>query len=419
MACSVRSHLYMQQSQVDAAVEWGHRAIALADRLGDVETRIHALNNVATALLFVDRPGGREMMEESLALALEHGFHEHAARAYMNFAEYAVVFKEFELAERILAEGIAFQIRHDLDSWTHYQVGWQARLRLEQGRFRDAESIAAGVVGLEQLAPTIRLPALIVLGRVRARLGEPDAPALLQQALRHALETEDLHLIAPVRFALAEAAWLAGDPAAAREPLRAVAAMDLDSFDPWALGELAVWWRRCGMAGPPPAVAVARAPAPRAAELAGDALAAAAEWTRLGLPYEAALALLQVVGDEAGPALARAVSMLEEIEARAAVLLARRIALRLGVADQLPKVRRGPYAVARRHPLGLTRRELQVLRLIAEGMGNRDIAHRLVRSQRTVEHHVSAVLGKLNASSRMDVVLRLHSEPWLLSAGEN
>jgi DNA-binding NarL/FixJ family response regulator len=52
-------------------------------------------------------------------------------------------------------------------------------------------------------------------------------------------------------------------------------------------------------------------------------------------------------------------------------------------------------------------------------MGNQDIARRLVRSPRTVEHHVSAVLGKLNASSRMDVVLRLHSEPWLLSAGEN
>ena len=86
----------------------GERAIALADELGEVETRVHALNNVGTALLFADRPGGRERMEESLALALEHGFHEQAARAYTNFAEYAVVFKDFELAERLLAEGIAF-----------------------------------------------------------------------------------------------------------------------------------------------------------------------------------------------------------------------------------------------------------------------------------------------------------------------
>ena len=418
MACSVRSQLHMQQSHVDEAVDWGRRAIALADRLGDVETRVHALNNVATALLFVDRPGGLEMMEESLALALEHGFHEHAARAYMNLAEYAVVFKDFALAERVLAEGIAFQTRHDLDSWTHYQVGWQARLRLEQGRFREAESIAGGVVGLDLLAPTIRLPALIVLGRVRMRLGEADAPALLQQALRHALETGDLHLIAPVRFALAEAAWLADEVDAAHEQLTAVAAMDLDSFDPWALGELAVWWRRCEMTAPLPP-ATKRAPAPRAAELAGHPAAAAAEWTRLGLPYEAALALTQLRGGEAGPALARAVAMLEEIEARPAALLARRTAQRLGVADQLPRARRGPYAAARRHPLGLTQRELQVLRLLAQGMGNQDIARRLVRSPRTVEHHVSAVLGKLNASSRMDVVLRLHSEHWLLSAGEN
>jgi DNA-binding NarL/FixJ family response regulator len=111
--------------------------------------------------------------------------------------------------------------------------------------------------------------------------------------------------------------------------------------------------------------------------------------------------------------------LLEEIEARPAAQLARRTAQRLGVADQLPRARRGPYAAARRHPLGLTQRELQVLRLLAQGMGNQDIARRLVRSPRTVEHHVSAVLGKLNASSRMDVVLRLHSEPWLLSAGEN
>ncbi|MGO4727499.1 MULTISPECIES: ATP-binding protein [unclassified Inquilinus] len=418
MAYSVRSQLHLQRSQVDAAVDWGRRAIALADRLGDVETRVHALNNVATALLFVGRPGGREPMEESLALALEHGFHEHAARAYMNFAEYAVAFKDFALAERVLADGIAFEIRHDLDSWTHYQIGWQARLRLEQGRFREAESIAQGVVGFGQLAPVIRLPALIVLGRVRMRLGEPDAPALMRQALRDALETEDLHLIAPARLALVEAAWLADDPGACHEQLAALAAMDLDGFDPWTLGEFAVWWRRGGMAGPLP-MATARIPAPRMAELSGDPLAAAAEWTRLGLPYEAALALAQAQGAEAGPALARAVSMFEALEARPAALLARRTAQRLGVSAQLPKPRRGPYATARRHPLGLTRRELQVLALIVQGMGNRDIARRLVRSPRTVEHHVSAVLGKLNASSRMDVVLRLHSEPWLLGAGEN
>ncbi len=182
MAYSARSQLHMLNDRVDEAVDWGLRAIALAEKMGEVETRVHALNNVGTALLLAGRPGGRERIEESLALALEHGFHEQAARAYTNFAEYAVVFKDFALAERILAEGIAFDTRHDLDAWTHYLVGRQAQLRIEQGRLREAETIARGVMRLERLTLVMRLPALTVLGRVRVRLGEPDGPALLEQA---------------------------------------------------------------------------------------------------------------------------------------------------------------------------------------------------------------------------------------------
>ena len=48
----------------------------------------------------------------------------------------------------------------------------------------------------------------------------------------------------------------------------------------------------------------------------------------------------------------------------------------------------------------LTRREREVLGLVAEGMRNRDIAERLVLSVRTVDHHVSAIMRKLRARSR-------------------
>ena len=417
MAYSARSQMHMLHDRTDDAIDWGLRAIALAEKLGEVETRVHALNNVGTALLFADRPGGREKMEQSLSLALAHGFHEQAARAYTNYAEYAVVFKDFALAERILAEGIAFDTRHDLDSWTHYLVGRQAQLRMEQGRLREAETIARGVMSLERLTLVMHLPALTVLGRVRVRLGEADGPALLEQALKEGLATGEPQRIIPVRFGLAEAAWLAEDPGACRTQLEELAAMNLENFDPWELGEFSTWWRRSGMARPFP-ISTARVPAPRSTELGGDPLTAATEWSRLGLPYEAGLALMQVDGDGAGAAFVRAVAMFEPIEATPAAQLARRRAQRLGVARALPKVRRGPYATARRHPLGLTQRELQVLGLIAQGMGNREIARRLVRSQRTIEHHVSAVLGKLNATNRMDVLLRLRSEPWLLSPAD-
>jgi DNA-binding NarL/FixJ family response regulator len=54
----------------------------------------------------------------------------------------------------------------------------------------------------------------------------------------------------------------------------------------------------------------------------------------------------------------------------------------------------------------LTARELQVLRLLAEGLGNRDIAERLGLSEHTVKFHLSAIFGKLGASTRTDTVRR-------------
>jgi DNA-binding NarL/FixJ family response regulator len=47
---------------------------------------------------------------------------------------------------------------------------------------------------------------------------------------------------------------------------------------------------------------------------------------------------------------------------------------------------------------------VEILRLLADGLSNADIADRLTLSQRTVEHHISAVLGKLDATSRGQAV---------------
>ncbi len=415
MAYSLRSQLHMLHDRMDEAIDWGRRAIALAGELGEDDTRAHALNNVGTALLFSGRTKGRELLEESLSLSLAKGFHEHAARAYTNLSEYGVVFKDFALAERMTAEGIAFDTRHDLDSWTHYLVGRQAQLRMEQGRLREAETIARGVLALDRLTLVMRLPALTVLAKVRMRLGETDGPDLLRQALDQAIATGEAQNIAPLRFALVESAWLADDARQARQRLNELEAMDVGNFDPWELGELATWRRRIGVPGRLPAVDL---PSPRAAELSGDIGAAADEWERLGLPYEAGLALIQTTGEDAGPALARAVTLLDGIGARPAARRARDAAHRLGAADLLPRQRRGPYSAARAHPMGLTRRECEVLDLISQGVGNREIATRLFRSPRTVEHHVSAVLSKLNATNRMEAMLRVRSQPWLVVAGE-
>jgi DNA-binding CsgD family transcriptional regulator len=60
----------------------------------------------------------------------------------------------------------------------------------------------------------------------------------------------------------------------------------------------------------------------------------------------------------------------------------------------------GPRTATRADPLGLTRREREVLDLICAGHTNAEIAAKLFISPKTVDHHVSAVLAKLDAPTR-------------------
>ncbi len=412
MAYSLRSQLHMLNNRMEEAIVWGQRSLDLADTFNNVEVKIHALNNIGTAKVFHDNPEGVELLEKSLELALAAGHHEHAARVYTNLAEYGVDFKKFDLAERIVGEGIAFDTHHDLDSWTHYLVGRLAQLRMEQGRLRDAETIAQGVLNLEQLTLLMRLPALTVLARVHTRLGMPDAYELASQALQNAMATDEVQYMIPARFTLIESAWLNDTPDKAIEHLESLVRRDRSELHRWNTAELVVWSHRFDF--PLDASYATHLPGPHRAELTGDCVAAAEAWDAVQSPYASAVALLQSKGDESVEAIGKAIKMLEKMDAAAAVAKARRIADLLGITGQMPQARRGPYKSARNHPLGLTKREQDILKLIAGGASNRDISASLKRSPRTIEHHVSSVLGKLNVANRMEAMLRVQREPWLL-----
>jgi DNA-binding NarL/FixJ family response regulator len=120
---------------------------------------------------------------------------------------------------------------------------------------------------------------------------------------------------------------------------------------------------------------------------------AAKLWRGRGCPYEAALALAAAEDESA---LREALDELQRLGAEsAAAIVARR--LRERGARGLP---RGPRQTTKENPAGLTAREVEVLELVAEGLRNADIAERLFLSEKTVGHHVSSILRKLDVRAR-------------------
>jgi DNA-binding NarL/FixJ family response regulator len=252
-----------------------------------------------------------------------------------------------------------------------------ADLRVRQGRYEEAERLMEGV----EWHPTARrAAAAIALAR-----GEL---VLAQDLVRLCLEGGDPADIAcvPVLELLVEIQLAGGDVPAATQTLERLAALAAGCSDErvGALAELAAGRVRA-------AERDERAPAhlKRALErLAG-----------LDLPLEAARAQLALAAALAADAPAAAAA-----EARMALTALERLGAARDVDAASGLLRRLGVA-GRAFPRGsgeLTKRETEVLALVAEGLSNAQIAERLVISRRTAEHHVASILSKLGLRSRAE-----------------
>jgi DNA-binding CsgD family transcriptional regulator len=120
-------------------------------------------------------------------------------------------------------------------------------------------------------------------------------------------------------------------------------------------------------------------------------------WGDIGSPYEASRARVLV---------ARALRELGDEDSAAAELeVARHGFAAVGAA---PGVQQVDKLLGRARPGGLTEREIEVLRLVAAGRSNPDIAHALVLSPKTVERHLSNIFTKLDVPSRTAAAAYAH-----------
>jgi DNA-binding CsgD family transcriptional regulator/tetratricopeptide (TPR) repeat protein len=389
MAYSNQAQLDMLAYRIEPAMRRAGRAIELARRLDDQETLAHALTNIGSARLLAGDPGGRAELERGFEVAVAAGLEDHAARALINLATIAAEVRDYRHARPELDRALAFVRAHELAGYVQHVLGYRARVRLDQGDWAGAEQDAWAALDEPVKGGGRVVDALVPLGLLQARRGDPDAAATLQEATERAFATSELQWIAPVAAARAEHAWLSGDDGRVVEEAAGTFELAVQAAHPWFAGELACWLRLAGAPVEAPAVAAE----PQRLLVAGDWHAAADAWRRLGWPYERALAL--ACGDQ-DEALLEALRLLDGLGARQAALRLRRQLRRRGNL----RVPRGPTRATAANPAGLTGRQVEVLGLLAEGLTDAEIARRLSLSTKTVGHHVSALLAKLGVGSR-------------------
>jgi len=206
------------------------------------------------------------------------------------------------------------------------------------------------------------------------------------------VQTNEISRLSPIASARAEMAWLSGDIEQVVAESQSILQMAKDEKDPWLHGEFAFWLWRAGVTHS----TEQEIAEPYALQLAGNWRAAADRWKEIGCPYEEAVALSD--GDEA--AQLEALTMFEKLGAEPAAERLRHKLRTTGVRG----IPRGPRQSTVENPAGLTARQMEVLSLMSEGCINAQIAERLFISSKTVDHHVSAILAKLDARTRAEAV---------------
>lgn len=370
----------------------GERAIALSERVGTAETYIDALVTVGEARL---ARGFTEVGEQQVALALrlakDAGLPGVAARAYISLGYGFAESGQLAVAHQHFVCGIRYCQERDLDLPLHHLTSLLARCHLSQGNWDDAAGLANAVLSAREVAPGTRFEALLVAGQLAARRGCPGAWDWLDEARQLATWSGCIYFLAPLHAARAEAAFLAGDVLTALAEAQTPYDLAVERGHIRFASELAYWRWKCGdLPAPPQPISPALA-----RQIAGDWAGAATSWDALGCPYEAARARSEGE-DEA--ALRSALTTFEHLGALPDAASARRRLRDLGAR----KVPRGPRPSTRANPAGITAREVDVLTLLAAGHGNSEIAGRLFLSPRTVENHITSILAKLGATSRVE-----------------
>lgn len=380
----------------DEAVDVLARAHQLASQSGRVDLVELCLNYQALAQ--PDRTEDERIatLRTSLRLALDHSHFEHAARAYTNLTELLYRNSRFDELDRCLAEALPFTTERGFGSHAYNLEVHRSLLRMRRGDWTSALRELTAIVDRPENPGMLHVYSVPTRARLLARCGAAVPAESFLAAWQSAVEQGSLLAVSFAGAALAEYAWLTRRTDLAEFAFSGWLAHARRPGAGPAWGEVLRYCMRAGV--DTSAVVLDDVPDIWAAGLRGDWETAAITWELVGDPYERALEL----ADSGVPEKSReGLAILDSLGAEAASAAVRALLKDRGIVA----VPRGPQSWTRAHPAGLTARQADVLDLVAEGLTNAEIAERLFLSVRTVDHHVSSILGKLGVATRRDAGL--------------
>lgn len=394
-----RTSSHMLARRFDDAEACGQRAMDLATATGEDQVLATAMIHSGIALGMSGDDTGLDRVRAGIAIASRIGDDDLVASGWLQIGSGYAELRRYDVAVPALREGLEFAEARELVLSAHYIAAWLGRCELELGQWDAAATLAGGLVRNPRCRGISRFVALVTLGWLRSRRGDPGVWPLLDEALVLARSTGHLQRLWPIAASRAEAAWIEGrldDELALVDEVAALA----EQLSYWpAFEELRVWQRMAADVdrGDMDRGEIGSAQLPFGLLAAGRPDLARDGWASLGCPYEKAMAMFDI-------------ATLEELRAAHGVFDG------LGAAPMRERTAeairclgavapRRPTASTRANPHALTNRELAVLALVATGRTNRGIAEELHISVKTVDHHVSNVLAKMGVRSRAEAAV--------------
>ncbi len=394
MAYSNLSQLKMLSEEFEETLHWGNQAISMARELNNPDILSHALNNVGTAQL--GRPERQEEgfnnLTESLELALQNDAQEHAARAYTNIISNFTANRQYDKARIFLEKGVRYCLDKDLHSWMRYKLGWKARLLLENGCVEEARQVAVSLLEFPDLTSIVKINALFVLGILETWQGNPESIQYLEEARQLASRAEEPQRVMPVSLAFAQYEWLNSCRLLTDSELSILLPMIRKAGLNHQTIHTLHWLKKARPDNEDIATIYQQFESERDNSRYGNMFFE----KMFDCTFEKAILLFE--GSDTGKK--QSLAILEEMQATAVIKKLKEDLKESGMS----KIPRGMRSSTRNNPALLTSRELDILNLLRTGAANKEIAAHLYISPKTVDHHISSILFKLDVPSRTKAV---------------